>query len=116
MERKRALSITARAVLAVLVLIGASVPRLQVIAKPPPPCNGSFQTAEMWGHGANCAEATRDLFDRVYAAAQMTCGMSGVCDQELVITANCHDTPPNMGGVGKEVDGFLRYGCACELF
>ena len=116
MKRKRVLSLTATVTVGALVLIGASILRSPAFAKPPPPCNGSFQTAVDWGHGANCAAATRDLFDKVFAAARMTCGMSGVCDQMLIITANCHDTPPEMGGQGKEVDGFLQHGCACELF
>ena len=73
MKRKRVLSLTATVTVGALVLIGASILRSPAFAKPPPPCNGSFQTAVDWGHGANCAAATRDLFDKVFAAARMTC-------------------------------------------
>jgi hypothetical protein len=86
-------------------LLVTLAPAPDTTARELPDCVGQFTTAVEWGNGGNCGAATQDLFDKVVALAEQTCGTANVCNAALVITTGCHNSSPVM------VDGKLQHGC-----
>lgn len=70
-------------------------------------CSVTQVTAEYWGCGRTCAEATVFLSAKLQSQTSLSCRENGFCFQSLVITQACLILPD---GTFK-VFGHLRYSC-----